>query len=279
MIKIEVLLFSFKNIIIITNDLMLFNIVQQIYPYIRIVDINDNCGEYTIFVQNKQNLYNVKYNYSEYNNLTMNGIYYFLYETIQVIIEEQMISKSVSVLHGSCVEREGKAYVFAAKTNTGKSTLVAELSRNCYNYISDDYAIIDKTGRSITPLHLPIKLRSLIPLGDNFANQVIVRDYNPVHDENYYLIKPQAYSLQHSYEFKAFFQINRNTRNNKITSLNYKESYKALILNSKIPEKEAVRRMNTLAISLVKFVKFYNIDYVTTADCIEMFESVTKKMN
>ena len=61
--------------------------------------------------------------------------------------------------------------------------------------------------------------------------------------------------------------------------LDYKESYKTLILNSKIPEREAVRRLNSLAISLVKSVKVYNIDYISTADCIEMFETIAKKMN
>ena len=61
--------------------------------------------------------------------------------------------------------------------------------------------------------------------------------------------------------------------------MDYKESYKTLILNSKLPEKESLRKMNSLAISLVKFVKVYNIDYVSTEDCIEMFESIIKKMN
>lgn len=279
MIKIEVLVFSLKKIIIITNDLSLPNMVQRIYPYIKVIDINVCDDENIVLIENNQNLYNVKYKDFEYNDLTNNSLYYFLYEIIQIIIEEQMISNSVSVFHGSCVERKGKAYVFAAKTNTGKSTLVAELIRKNYNYVSDDYAILDETGHRIVPLHLPIKLRSLIPLGGNIADWIIVRDYNPVRDENYYLIRPQLYSLQSPFEFQAFFQINRSENINRITSLDYKESYKTLILNSKIPEKESVRRMNSLAISLVKSVKVYNIDYVSTADCIEMFESVTKKMN
>lgn len=279
MIKIEVLLISLKKIIIITNDLSLPHVIKTIYPHIRIIEFNACANESMVLIDNSQNLYNVKYKNFEYSGLTNEGLYYFLYEIFQVIIEDQMISNSVSVFHGSCVERKGKAYVFAAKTNTGKSTLVTELVRMNYKYVSDDYAILDETGHRIVPLHLPIKLRSLAPLSGNVADLVIVRDYNPMHDENYYLIRPKLYSPQTPVEFQAFFQINRNDNINRITMLDYKESYKTLILNSKLPEREAVRRLNSLAISLVKSVKVYNIDYISTADCIEMFETIANKMN
>lgn len=274
MLKIELLFISIKNIVICTNDYNMPNIIKKIYPYFRIIDCYELNFDSFVTINKVSGYYSVKYKHFEYNNLSVNSIYYFLYEIIQVIVEEYVISNSINVLHGACVEKNGKAYAFSAKTNTGKSTLVTELLNYKYNYISDDYIILNRENDKVIPLHIPIKLRSVNQINNNIANQIIVRDYNPVRSENYYLIKPSYYCENKPFTLQGFFQINRNKVENRIISLDYKDSYKTIILNSKISVAEAIKNISVITLSLIRTVQVYHIDYITTKDCINLIESV-----
>lgn len=274
MIYIVLNFIEISDIVISTNDPDLIYVIKEIYPYCSFyTNIEKICND-IIVVFKYDELYRAEFKQFTYEELTKNNLYYFLYEVVQVIIEETMLLNAINVLHGACVEKDGNALVFSAKTNTGKSTLVFDLTSYGYNYISDDYAILSGDELKIVPLHLPIKLRTLSPVSENIKDNVIVRDYNPVRSENYYLVKPFSYCKNKQYKLNAFFLINRNDQVNNITKLNYKDSYKNLILNSKIPNLEAIKRINTISLSLAKYIDVYEINYTDTIHCRRMIESV-----
>ena len=263
-----------SEIVIETNDSALINLVKIIYPY---------CYAHTYVKESKNNIIKVyKYdgfyraNYKQYfyENLSQNSLIYFLYEMFQVVFEEIMLFNSINVFHGSCIEKNGNAFIFSGKTNAGKSTLVYDLNYFGYNYLSDDYAILSKDNLSLQPLHLPIKLRSLKPVCEKSAKNVIVRDYNPVNIENYYLLKPFSYCKNKNYKLSALFLINRNDFTNLIKKLDYKEAYKNLIINAKIPEINAIKRISAIALSMAKGIDVYEIQYTDTVSCKNMVDSI-----
>jgi hypothetical protein len=49
-------------------------------------------------------------------------------------------------LHAGAVEKNGKAYVFTGEGGVGKTSLVLNLVRAGYNYLSDDFLIINNVG-------------------------------------------------------------------------------------------------------------------------------------
>lgn len=49
-----------------------------------------------------------------------------------------------TLLHAGAVEREGKAFVFTGGAGTGKTSIVLNLLKEGYNYLSDDWLIICK---------------------------------------------------------------------------------------------------------------------------------------
>ncbi len=263
-----------SEILIETNDPNLINVVKLIYPYCYVnTDAQESNGS-IINVYKYHEFYRANYKQFSYENLSQNSLLYFLYEVFQVILEEVMLLKSINVLHGACVVHNDNAFIFSAKTKTGKSTLVFDLTSHDYQYLSDDYAILCKDNLSLQPLHLPIKLRSLEPICEKSKENVIVRDYNPVRSENYYLLKPFSYCENKNYKIKALFLISRNQSTNKIEKLNSKESYKNLILNAKIPEVNALKRINTISLSLTKSIDVYDMQYIDTASCRNMIDSV-----
>jgi hypothetical protein len=61
-------------------------------------------------------------------------------------------------LHAGAVGWRGRAILLPGPSQSGKSTLVAELVRAGARYYSDEFAVIDRHGR-IHPFHKPISLR------------------------------------------------------------------------------------------------------------------------
>ena len=117
-------------------------------------------------------------------------------------------------------------------------------------------------------------MRSLEPVCEKAKENVIVRDYNPVRSENYYLLKPFLYCENKNYKLNALFLISRNDSTNRIEKLDYKESYKSLILNAKIPEIDAIKRINTISLLLAKSINVYDMQYTDTTSCRNMVDSV-----
>ncbi len=72
---------------------------------------------------------------------------------------------SMVVVHAGVVAIDGKAIIMPAKSNWGKSTLVAELIKAGAEYYSDDWAVIDADGF----VHPFPKVISLRPFKDDFV--------------------------------------------------------------------------------------------------------------
>lgn len=61
-------------------------------------------------------------------------------------------------LHAGVVGWQGRAIVIPGRSYTGKSTLVAELVRAGATYYSDEYAVLDRSGR-VHPFARPLSIR------------------------------------------------------------------------------------------------------------------------
>ena len=91
-------------------------------------------------------------------------------------------------LHGSVLERDGKAYIFLGKSNAGKSTTILKLREEGFIFFSDEFAPIDLTSGFIHPFPRSFLLRSdgarLIPeLSDGLADLPFFNDYQELDRE------------------------------------------------------------------------------------------------
>lgn len=62
-------------------------------------------------------------------------------------------------LHAGVVGWKGRAVLLPGRTFTGKSTLVAELVKAGATYYSDEFAVLDESGR-VHPFHKPLSIRN-----------------------------------------------------------------------------------------------------------------------
>jgi len=60
------------------------------------------------------------------------------------LIEWKLFQKRALMLHAGAVENNRKAYLFAGRGGSFKTTLIMDLIRNGFNYIGDEYVIIYK---------------------------------------------------------------------------------------------------------------------------------------
>lgn len=76
-------------------------------------------------------------------------------------INEQAAAAGVErglVLHGGCVEVDGRAVAFIGHSGSGKSTLTAAMVRDGHGYIADEVTAVDEDG-FVQPFHRPIGMR------------------------------------------------------------------------------------------------------------------------
>ncbi len=91
-------------------------------------------------------------------------------------------------LHGSVLERDGKAYLFLGDSNAGKSTTILKLREEGFVFFSDEFAPIDLASGFIHPFPRSFLLRSdgirLIPeLSDGLAELPFFNDYQELNRE------------------------------------------------------------------------------------------------
>ncbi len=67
-------------------------------------------------------------------------------------------SRKKLFVHAGVVGWKGKAIIFPGRSQAGKSTLIAELTRAGATYFSDEYAVLDDKGR-VHPFAKPLSLR------------------------------------------------------------------------------------------------------------------------
>jgi hypothetical protein len=70
-------------------------------------------------------------------------------------------AEKVIFLHAGVVEYKGRALVIPGKSFTGKTTLVAELASRGLKYYSDEFAVIDRSGR-VHPYPKKLSVRGII---------------------------------------------------------------------------------------------------------------------
>lgn len=75
-------------------------------------------------------------------------------------------------VHAGVVAWKGRAIVLPGASFSGKSTLVAELTRAGATYYSDEYAVLDRAGR-VHPYPRPLMLRD-----DQHANRVVLQSFH-----------------------------------------------------------------------------------------------------
>ena len=160
----------------------------------------------------------------------LRGVGFYLYAVIDKLVEGNMDEK-YCVLHGGVIARDKTAYCVIAPTMTGKSTLIAYLALNGYDYLADDYIFVDRVQRTITPIPLPVSLRDTSILGDSLKNQFVVSGYNELRGENCTLV-----SLAHDSKVRYLFTrilIIQRTDYNDYTIMNKGDLYKSLLFNMK----------------------------------------------
>lgn len=79
---------------------------------------------------------------------------------VQRALDEALVQRQseVAVVHAGVVGHGGRAILLPGPTGAGKSTLVAELVRQGACYLSDEYALVDASGR-VHPYPRPLLLR------------------------------------------------------------------------------------------------------------------------
>jgi len=82
-----------------------------------------------------------------------------LQTVISIMFDHVQYDPSVLALHGAAVEWQGRAYLFLAHTNGGKTTLSAYLSACGFGYITDDCILLDRENFGVYPDQKPIHLR------------------------------------------------------------------------------------------------------------------------
>lgn len=77
----------------------------------------------------------------------------------EYLFDRTVIEDGFFALHAGAVAYNGKAYILAAPTGTGKTTLTACLTQNGFSYITDDCVIIEKSALAVHPFAKPLHLR------------------------------------------------------------------------------------------------------------------------
>lgn len=82
-------------------------------------------------------------------------------EAIIHLLDRWVVDASPSRLHihGGCVSREGEAVLVVGASGDGKSTLVTELARGGYSYLTDEIVSVKPADGSVTGLLRPIVLK------------------------------------------------------------------------------------------------------------------------
>jgi len=84
---------------------------------------------------------------------------YALQAIENIIYETTAIDDEMLAVHAGAVGIDGRAFILAGFTESGKSTLTAYLYNQGYEYISDDIVLIKKKDLSVVPFRRPLQLR------------------------------------------------------------------------------------------------------------------------
>lgn len=158
------------------NEFLIITEIEKIYE-----DLLLKYGRYASICYEDIIIHNTIKAYSEENGYTVkyqNKVYH-VPSAIQAIIEligkDRKYDECVYAMHGAAVEKDGQAYLFLARTGTGKTTLTAYLTLNGFGYITDDCILVHKDNLNISPCSTPIQMRE--------GGLKVLKSYFPDFDE------------------------------------------------------------------------------------------------
>ena len=156
--------------------------------------------------------------------------FFTTYKSIFTIIQDNIcLQENYCYLHGSAIVIDGEAYLFLAKTGTGKSTLSVFLDHEGYTCLSDDIIILNTMDWSIIPISKYAHIReNSLPLLNKVQNKLKFNE-NILRYE--YLLSDKRFAT--SYRIKRIFIIDRTGRNFTIYST--EESCMGILENMFLP--------------------------------------------
>ncbi len=83
---------------------------------------------------------------------------------VDSIIRWELDKKGYPMVHGSCVSRNGYAYLFPARSGAGKTTTALHFIKKDFSFLGDDYLILDRNAVLCFPSLLNIFMYNLTPL-------------------------------------------------------------------------------------------------------------------
>lgn len=177
-----------------------------------------------------------------------------------ILFAEKKIQPDIFALHAGGVCNNGKAYIFAASTTTGKTTLIAYLTQMGFEYISDDCLFIDMNDLSVYPCHLPVHLRSG---GVDVLNRYNVIPDNITYVNERYVYTPAKLSPL-KMELEKIFFISRTTSECETRGFTKTKALKQLMLSPIVTypiSKRYIEFLNLLS-SYCFTMKYNNMEYV-----------------
>lgn len=189
------------------------------------------------------------------------SIFYNIYEAIGAFFESLelcIIEKSpFPIIHCSAIINKGKAFLFCADRNSGKSTLLIEAINKGYTPLTDDFVFLDSINAM--GLNLPLKSRMI---NDNCLKFINC-------EEEKCLVKvPSLYTVNNcKYEIGAIYIIkyNNNIKGIKVEKLKGKKIIDKMIRQFKktISPKELYLNLSRISNKIpVYTLEYSSCDYV-----------------
>ena len=240
---------------IVTDDNNIFDGLLLKYGKYATIYAGEETPNNTIEAYTNENGYTVKYK---------NEIYYVT-SAIQAIIEligkNRKYDESVYAMHGAAIEKDGQAYLFLARTGTGKTTLTAYLTLNGFGYITDDCILVHKDNLNISPCSTPIQMRE--------GGLKVLKSYFPDFDEELKQVSDRyalfsGRCIERTLPIKEIFFINR-TDTNEIRELSSMEKNQLLLKSSLTEHKlnaDILRFVSKLSKVKCSELKYKDLDFV-----------------
>jgi hypothetical protein len=92
------------------------------------------------------------------------GRLFILGNVIDFLIYKKLLDKGYALIHASGVNKEGRGFAFSSRGGGGKTTTTLEMVSNGFDYLGDNYVIINKGNIFSFPTSLNIFTYNLAPI-------------------------------------------------------------------------------------------------------------------
>lgn len=133
-----------------------------------------------------------------------------------IMYERREYDDGIYAIHGGAVEYDGGAYIFAAATTSGKTTLTSYLTSKGFGYVTDDCILLDRQSFTVYPFTTPVHLREggynvLKRLGCTPTDTKLLDDVSMMR----YVYTPES-SVSTPLPLKKIFFITRTENENRV---------------------------------------------------------------